>query len=28
LRLYIAAETGDMSQDCIFSQNFLAVAVK
>jgi 2-polyprenyl-3-methyl-5-hydroxy-6-metoxy-1,4-benzoquinol methylase len=28
LRLYIAAETGDTGQDCIFSQNFLTVAVK
>jgi SAM-dependent methyltransferase len=28
LRLYIAAETGDTGRDCIFSQNFLTVAVK
>ena len=28
LRLYLAAETGDTGRDAIFSQNFLAVAVK
>jgi hypothetical protein len=28
LRLYVAAETGDSGRACIFSQNFLRVAVK
>jgi len=28
LRLYLAAETGSIDNDCIFTQNFLTVAVK
>ena len=28
LRLYLAAETGSGEKECVFSQNFLTVAVK